>query len=176
MRIAQLVNNLDMGGLERLAVDLALCQVADGHDAFIYCLTHPGRLANEAAALGITVRSFGKTAGPQLTTVWKIARQLRDDRISVLHMHNHLVNHYGVVASLLVPGSSRRQYAASRRTASGVRTWWLEKLQRTLQTGNQTRSSAPRCLGWAQWFLSQKPLASFSSSTAEFRHPRLGSS
>lgn len=98
MRIVQFVNNLDMGGLERLAVDLALCQIAEGHQATIYCLTYPGRLAAEAEERGITVRSFGKGPGPHLSTVWKIVRQLRNDRPDVLHTHNHLVHHYGVVA------------------------------------------------------------------------------
>jgi glycosyltransferase involved in cell wall biosynthesis len=98
MRIVQLVNNLDMGGLERLAVDLAQCQLADGHQATIYCLTHAGWLAAEAAGMGICIRSFGKPAGPHLSTVWKMVKQLRSDRPDVLHTHNHLVHHYGVVA------------------------------------------------------------------------------
>ena len=101
MRIVQLVNNLDMGGLERLAVDLAQCQVANGHQAYIYCLTHPGRLAAEAERAGICVRSFGKDAGPSISTLWKITKQLRHDRPDVLHTHNHLVHHYGVAAAML---------------------------------------------------------------------------
>lgn len=51
--------------------------------------------------MGICVRSFEKPAGPHLSTVWKIAKQLRRDRPDVLHTHNHLVHHYGVVAGRL---------------------------------------------------------------------------
>lgn len=101
MRIVQLVNNLDMGGLERLAVDLAYCQLADGHVPIIYCLTHPGRIAAEAAGKGVCVRSFEKPPGPHLSTAWKMAKELRIDRPDVLHTHNHLVHHYGVVAGWL---------------------------------------------------------------------------
>ena len=101
MRIVQFVTNLDIGGAERLAVDLAECQLADGHQPFIYCLTHGGRLAEEAAAKGVCVRTFGKAGGPHPSTVWKIARQLRRDRPDVLHTHNHLVHHYGVAAAVL---------------------------------------------------------------------------
>ncbi len=101
MRIVQFVNNLDMGGLERLAMDLARCQLAEGHQPVIYCLTHPGRLAPEAAAIGIQVKFFGKGGGLHLSTVWKIAKQLRIDKPDVLHTHNHLVHHYGVAAALL---------------------------------------------------------------------------
>lgn len=101
MRIVQFVNNLDLGGLERLVVDLAQCQLAEGHQATIYSLTHPGRLAAEAAGMGICIRSFEKPPGPHLSTVWKIVKQLRRDRPDVLHTHNHLVHHYGVVAGRL---------------------------------------------------------------------------
>jgi glycosyltransferase involved in cell wall biosynthesis len=101
MRIVQFVNNLDMGGLERLALDLAQCQLADGHQPSIYCLTHSGRLTAEAEAKGIAVHAFDKPPGMHLGTVRKIAQQLRRDKPDVLHMHNHLVHHYGVVAGRL---------------------------------------------------------------------------
>jgi glycosyltransferase involved in cell wall biosynthesis len=101
MRIVQLVNNLDMGGLERLAVDLAYCQLAAGHEPAIYCLTHPGRIAAEAAEKGVLIRSFEKPAGPHLGTARKMATQLRIDRPDVLHTHNHLVHHYGVISGRL---------------------------------------------------------------------------
>ncbi|MGD0735515.1 MAG: glycosyltransferase [Terracidiphilus sp.] len=122
MKIAQFVNNLDMGGLERLAVDLAQCQVADGHEAFIYCLTHPGRLAKEAAEMDISVRSFTKGSGPRPGVMWKIATQLRDDRIDVLHTHNHLVHHYGVVAGQLaaVPVIVNTRHRAECRLVCGA--------------------------------------------------------
>jgi len=101
MRIVQFVYNLDLGGLERLAVDLAECQLAQGDEALIYCLTHPGRLAKEATAKGIAVRAFEKGPGPHLSTVWNIAKHLRQDRPDVLHTHNHLVHHYGVAAGIM---------------------------------------------------------------------------
>lgn len=121
MRIVQLVNNLDMGGLERLAVDLAYCQLAEGHLPMIYCLTHPGRFAAEAADRGIRVRSFEKPGGPHLGTVWKLAAELRRDRPDVLHTHNHLVHHYGVVAGRLagVPVIVNTRHRAEFRLTTG---------------------------------------------------------
>jgi len=87
--------------MERLALDLALCQQAEGHQPLIYCLTHAGELGDAAAQNGICVHSFEKPRGPQLSTVFKMAMQLRRDRPDVLHTHNHLVHHYGVAAGLL---------------------------------------------------------------------------
>lgn len=120
MRVVQLVNNLDMGGLERLAVDLAYCQLADGHQPILYCLTHPGRIATEAAGNGVSVRSFEKPEGPHPGIVWKIARQLRQDRPDVLHTHNHLVHHYGVGAAVMarVPVIVNTRHRAEFRLVS----------------------------------------------------------
>jgi glycosyltransferase involved in cell wall biosynthesis len=121
MRIVQFVTNLDMGGLERLAADLAYCQIADGHEPIIYCLNHPGRLAAEAESRGVAIHSFAKGAGPQLKTLWKIAKQLRSDKPDVLHMHNHLVHHYGVVAGLIagVPVIVNTRHRAERQLVNG---------------------------------------------------------
>jgi glycosyltransferase involved in cell wall biosynthesis len=87
--------------MERMVVDLALCQLAEGHKPYIYCLTHKGTLGEEAAAAGIQVRAFHKPAGPSLRTAFQMARQLRSDRPDIVHTHNHLAHHYGVAAAVL---------------------------------------------------------------------------
>jgi len=101
MKIVQFVNNLDMGGLERLAVELAYRQKAAGHEPIIYCLTHRGTFADEAEASGIPVVAFEKSRGPSPATVRTLVKSLIKDRPDVLHTHNHLVHHYGVVAGRL---------------------------------------------------------------------------
>jgi glycosyltransferase involved in cell wall biosynthesis len=101
MRIVQLVTNLDIGGLERLAVDLAREQKSAGHDARIYCLGHRGAFADQAESSGIPVTAFHKGPGMSPRTVWQIAGQLRIDKPDILHGHNHLVHHYAVSAARL---------------------------------------------------------------------------
>jgi glycosyltransferase involved in cell wall biosynthesis len=101
VRIVQLVPSLEIAGLERLTVDLALCQKREGHDPFIYCTSHAGPLAAEAEAAGVPVRVFGKTAGFSPRLIANLARSLRADRAEVLHPHNAVVLHYGVAAARL---------------------------------------------------------------------------
>jgi glycosyltransferase involved in cell wall biosynthesis len=101
VKIVQLVNNLELGGVERLAVELARCQKDAGHTPLIYCLTHPGYFVKEAEASEIRVRAFHKSRGPSPGTVRTIMEALKRDRPDVLHTHNHLVHHYGVVAGRL---------------------------------------------------------------------------
>jgi glycosyltransferase involved in cell wall biosynthesis len=101
MKIVQLLPSLDLGGMERLAVDLARQQKAEGHEPSIYCASHAGQLAPEAEAARVPVHSFGKTSGFSLRLIRDLAFRLRVDRPDVLHVHNALVLHYGIAAARL---------------------------------------------------------------------------
>jgi glycosyltransferase involved in cell wall biosynthesis len=101
MKIIQLLPSLDLGGMERLAVDLARQQKAEGHEPLIYCTSHPGLFAPEAEAAGVPVHSFGKTTGFSLRLVRDLVSRLRADRPHVLHAHNALVLHYAIAAARL---------------------------------------------------------------------------
>jgi glycosyltransferase involved in cell wall biosynthesis len=98
MRIVQLVANLEIGGLERLAVDLGRAQKAAGHEPFIYCMGQRGAFADQAESSGVPVIAFHKGPGMQPKTALQIAKQLRIDKPDILHGHNHLVHHYAVLA------------------------------------------------------------------------------
>jgi glycosyltransferase involved in cell wall biosynthesis len=101
MKIVQLLPSLDLGGMERLAVDLALQQKSEGHEASIYCTSHAGEFAPEAEAVGVPVHTFGKRKGFSFRLIRDLAFELRSDCPDVLHAHNALVLHYGIVAARL---------------------------------------------------------------------------
>jgi len=101
MKIVQLLPSLDVGGMERLAVDLARQQKSEGHQSSIYCTSHPGQFAREAKAADVPVHSFGKTPGFSLGLIRDLASRLRLDRPDILHSHNALVLHYGIAAARL---------------------------------------------------------------------------
>jgi glycosyltransferase involved in cell wall biosynthesis len=98
MRIAQIVETLEKGGLERMAVDLATEQRAAGHQPLLYCIFGEGPLAGQARAAGIPVTSFNKQPGISIRLPLQLARQLRKDRVEVLHSHNPGVHPYAAVA------------------------------------------------------------------------------
>ena len=101
MRIVQLVDTLERGGLEKMVLDLASAQQAAGHWVSIYCLIGRGALADAATAAGIPVVSFDKAPGFSPATFLRVARQLRADRAGAIHTHNPGVHHYGAVAAKL---------------------------------------------------------------------------
>jgi glycosyltransferase involved in cell wall biosynthesis len=95
------VEDLELGGLERLAVDLAVAQKRAGHQLFFYCLFQAGPLAASLEAAGIPVVTFRKAPGFSISTVLAMARRLRQDRADVVHGHNPGVHHYAALAARL---------------------------------------------------------------------------
>lgn len=98
LRIAQIVENLEIGGLERMALDLAIAQKAAGHEPSIYCVFKRGALAGEADQAGVPVLEFRKKIGFSWETTRAISRRLRSDGKQVVHTHNSVIHHYGVLA------------------------------------------------------------------------------
>lgn len=99
MRIVQLVEDLELGGLERLAVDLALAQKRAGHQLLVYCMFHAGPLAASLESAGIPVVPFRKSPGFSVSTMLAMAKRLREDRVDVIHGHNPGVHHYAALAA-----------------------------------------------------------------------------
>ena len=101
MRIVQLIENLELGGLERLAVDLAIAQSHAGHQVLLYCLFGAGPLSAPLEAAGIPIVTFDKPPGFSLGTVFAMAKRLRADHVDVVHGHNPGVHHYAALAAKL---------------------------------------------------------------------------
>jgi glycosyltransferase involved in cell wall biosynthesis len=99
MKIVQVVRSLERGGLERLAVDLAIAQKERGYSVVMYVIyRHEPAFLDEAKSAGIRVVCFDKATGFSIRAMWELAVQLRRDRPSVVHTHNELVHTYGAIA------------------------------------------------------------------------------
>jgi len=99
LHIVQIVEKLEVGGLERLAVDLAVAQKAAGHSPSMYCIFSRGPLAVEAETAGVPVSNFAKQPGFSPRTIQSLAHRLRLDRADVVHTHSSGIHHYGVLAA-----------------------------------------------------------------------------
>ncbi len=123
MRILQLVATLDVGGLERLAIDLARQHALAGHETSICCMQHRGALASAAEDNGIPVDAFEKPPGVSPAFVAHLTRKLRAGHIDVLHTHNALVHHYGALAARLagVPAVVNTRHGFGGREWAGRR-------------------------------------------------------
>lgn len=101
LRVVQLVENLDVGGLERIVVDLAIAQKRAGQSPAVVCLFHAGPLAPEAEAAGVDVVALCRPRGFSWQTLRILTSTLRGLGADVVHTHGSALHHYGVVAGRL---------------------------------------------------------------------------
>src|SRR5678815_1184804 len=101
MRIVQLVETLQVGGLERLAVNLALALRATGHEVSVYCLFGAGPLRAELDSARIPVVELDKDKHSKAALISSMGAQFRRDRPEILHGHNPGVHHFAAVAKRL---------------------------------------------------------------------------
>ncbi len=100
MRVVHVVESLEIGGAERLVVDLAGLQSKRGHTASIACLFREGPLAARARAVGIDVKNCEKSSGMDLGAVLRLRNWLRMKKPEVLHTHNPAAHYYAVAAEV----------------------------------------------------------------------------
>jgi glycosyltransferase involved in cell wall biosynthesis len=102
MNIVQVVRSLELGGLERVVLDLAIAQKDAGNCVSIYSVyKHEPALLDEAERAELHVVQFNKLTGFSVRTLWAMVRQLRRDQASIVHTHNELVHTYGTIAGRL---------------------------------------------------------------------------
>lgn len=130
LSIIHVLSSFGVGGQERVALDLAIGQLARGHRVSVISLAPApdGPLAAEFAAAGVSVHRVPKHGGLDATLVPRLAFALRRLRADVVHTHNPLPLIYGAPAARLAsaraihtkhgknPGSRAHRYL--RRAAA----------------------------------------------------------
>jgi glycosyltransferase involved in cell wall biosynthesis len=116
----QLVDDLNPGGLERFAIDLAIAHREAGNRSAIFCLKQRGALAGQPEAAGVPVEALGKPGGLHLPTLFKLRRALLRHQANVIHAHNPGVHHYAALAAKLagVPVVVNTRHGVSSSTGA----------------------------------------------------------
>lgn len=125
MNITHVVENLNRGGLERMVIDLARLQQAQGHRCQLVCLFEPGSLAHELDGSGIPVRACGKRRGADLRALARLRGALHEHATEVLHTHNAVAHYHAVWASrgLGIPRVVNTRHGMGVNRRSGRREW-----------------------------------------------------
>jgi glycosyltransferase involved in cell wall biosynthesis len=99
--IAHVLSSFEMGGQERVALDLVSGQVRAGHRVSVVSLADApdGPLAAEFSAAGAAVDRVPRhRAGLDLALIVRLARWLRDHEVDLVHTHNRMALIYGAPA------------------------------------------------------------------------------
>lgn len=104
MKVLHLIQELAVGGAERVVAAYALNHDRSRFAPQVCALTTGGAVADELAAAGVRVTVLGKRKGLDPRVLFGLRRLIRADGITVLHLHNPAPNNWGVPAALLCPG------------------------------------------------------------------------
>jgi len=111
IRIAHVVFKLDVGGLERVVINLMKHMSRRDYDASLYCLKEGGNLANELVEDGYAVHHLFKKDRVEYSLFFKIARMFKRERVDIVHCHNIGALFYGSIGSKLA-GTAGTLYTA----------------------------------------------------------------
>lgn len=125
IKVMQIVQSLECGGLEKVAISLADGLQKRFWDVSICCLDKPGNLAPEALNKNINVINIGKKSGIDFSLVTKLAKIFKKENVKVVHTHNMGPLIYGTLASRLagVPVVINTRHGRERKRCS--RFIWL---------------------------------------------------
>jgi glycosyltransferase involved in cell wall biosynthesis len=87
LKVTHAVLALDIGGLERVVLDLIREGRRVGQQLSVLCIERPGALAPEAQTLGARILCTHKSPGLRFQRAWDIEEALKDLAPDVLHTH-----------------------------------------------------------------------------------------
>lgn len=100
LHIVHVVDSLEVGGLERVTVDLALAQAARGHTVRVFSITDTDGLKGELLDAGIPVIEGHKQRSLDRHTLSALRSCVRDAQADIVHAHNFVPNYHAALATL----------------------------------------------------------------------------
>lgn len=100
--VSYVVNSLDPGGTERLAMEMSRA-LADEFSIDVVCLDRPGAWAADLRASGIPVHSLWRQAGLDFSMARKLARHFRRAGTRIIHAHQCTPWFYSALSRVLFP-------------------------------------------------------------------------
>jgi glycosyltransferase involved in cell wall biosynthesis len=85
VKVCHILDNLNVGGLEKIAIDIILS--LNGYEHQMWCLKEKGAMAGILEAKGIPVRELNFEGGLSVASVSRLVRELKKERFSIIHCH-----------------------------------------------------------------------------------------
>ncbi len=101
LRVVHLVTTLNIGGLEKVVLDLVRYRTGIGGTTHVICLAEDGALAPDFAEMGVPVEIIGRPGDTLVGRIVRLARRLRQLDPDVLHTHNPGPHLHGAAAARL---------------------------------------------------------------------------
>lgn len=125
--VAHVVQNLDVGGLERIVVSLVTQVDNSRYRPVLFCLGTGGRLVPELLDRGYTVHAMDKKPGLDYFLLWRLVREFRAERVSIVHCHNFSPLVYGALAAQLRGCRAVAYTAHGAKTSGRKKPAWFQR-------------------------------------------------
>ena len=103
-KILHIVEDLNMGGLERVIETIVLGLNRQRYDVEVWCLARGGVIAEELLALGVPVKILGLVSYYNPARIRELALMLEAERFDVVHTHGYFASTFARLALLLKRG------------------------------------------------------------------------
>lgn len=102
IKILHLVEDLKIGGLERVIESIVTGIDRDRYDAEVWCLAYGGDIAEDLAEKGIKVKILGMRSYYNPLKIIELSRLMKTGQITILHTHGYFGSTFGRLAALLI--------------------------------------------------------------------------
>jgi glycosyltransferase involved in cell wall biosynthesis len=101
IKILHLVEDLKIGGLERVIESIVTGLDKDRYDAEVWCLAYGGEIAEELIDMGVSVKILGMKSYYNPLSLVALSRLMRKEKIEILHTHGYFASTFGRLAAIL---------------------------------------------------------------------------
>lgn len=99
LKVIHLVEDLKIGGAERVIADIAMGLDRKKYDVSVWCVTRGGETATELSEKGIDVKILGISSYHNPLNTFKLTRQLKAARPEIVHTHGYFASVIGRLAA-----------------------------------------------------------------------------
>ncbi len=100
-KILHIVEDLQIGGLEKILASIVLSLDPSKYDPQVWCLTMGGQVADELIKRGISVRILGLNGYYNLLRIAALARMMKKEKFHIIHTHGYFAGTFGRLAAIL---------------------------------------------------------------------------
>ena len=101
-KVLHLVEDLKIGGLERVIASIALGLDRTRYEVEIWCLVRGGEIAEELVDKGVCVKILGMNSYHNPFQIMALSRLIKESKIDIIHTHGYFGSTFGRLAAILV--------------------------------------------------------------------------
>jgi glycosyltransferase involved in cell wall biosynthesis len=101
IKILHIVEDLKIGGLEKVIATIALNLNTKRYEVNVWCLAEGGDIASELIGYGVNVKFLGKSSYHNPLSILLLALQLRKEQFDIIHTHGYFAGTFGRLAAIL---------------------------------------------------------------------------